>query len=153
MLEDTAVGFWTNTSCVEIFAGKFFGLVRKIALISPMTIICEIEFAQFFCQINWGDRWGRKVLCRLVLVFLAIIWILFWRKKITERNSVHRRFLYLFWLYICALNFFVFLGFLHFLNLLLKFFWSLLKRGRWSFATRFWCQTLTSTPLFYSITN
>ena len=114
VFENTAISFRTNTCGVEILAGEFLGLVRKIAFVTPMTIVCQKEFTQFLGQIDRG-----RGIQSSELAYISVIWSNFsiflnW-EKIFEGCGVYLRLLSFIFYRISALDFFVFLCFLHFL--------------------------------------
>jgi len=61
MLENTILGFLTLTSAMKVFAWEIPCVVRKIAVGSPVAIVCEEKFAQVLLE-------------RLVLILLTREW-------------------------------------------------------------------------------
>ena len=52
MAKHALVGLFAHTCPMQVFTGELVSLVRVIAAVASVAIVCQEKFAQLLCQVN-----------------------------------------------------------------------------------------------------
>ena len=88
MTEHAFIGFFTDTCPVQVFTGELVRLVRVVAAVSSVAVVCQEKLAELLCQVN---RFLRLPLVHLLSLHLLIVLPIIEAESTTE--LLHRHLL------------------------------------------------------------